>query len=144
MIGASLWLAASDRALTRSWTAVVDPEHAQPPRDMERIYARGVLMKYLPGSIFQYVSRQVEGAKTGIEHKLLAKSIIVEVGLHLVSSMSVAAACLTFERAPVVAVVAAVIVVGAALAARRPLLTALALQLLAFVALVRKRVGQGK
>src|SRR3546814_19885240 len=83
MIGASLLFAAADRALTRAWTAVVDPEHAQPPRDMERIYARGVLMKYLPGSIFQYVSRQVEGAKTGIAHKLLAKSIIVEVGLHL-------------------------------------------------------------
>src|SRR3546814_20404828 len=99
---------------------------------MERIYALGCLMKYLPGSIFQYVSRQVEGAKTGIEHKLLAKSIIVEVGLHLVSSMSVAAACLTFERAPVVAVVAAVIVLGAAVAARRPLLPAVALQMLAF------------
>src|SRR3546814_4571395 len=63
---------------------------------------------------------------------LLGQSIIVELWLHPVSSMSVAAACLTFERAPVVAVVAAVIVVGAALAARRPLLTALALQILAF------------
>ena len=132
MIGAPLLFAAADRALARSWTAVVDPEHAQPPRDMARIYARGVLMKYLPGSIFQYVSRQVEGAKTGIEHKLLARSVVVEVGLHLVASMSVAAACLTFERAPVVAVVAAAIVVGASLAARRPLLTALAFQILAF------------
>src|SRR3546814_3172662 len=39
MIGAPLLFAAADRALTRAWTAVVDPEHAQPPRDMERIYA---------------------------------------------------------------------------------------------------------
>ncbi|MGH6632036.1 MAG: hypothetical protein ACREB0_01640, partial [Sphingopyxis sp.] len=132
MVGAPLLFAVADRALARAWTAVVDPEHTQPPRNMARIYARGVLMKYLPGSIFQYVSRQVEGAKTGIEHKLLAKSVIVEVGLHLVSSMSVAAACLTFERAPVVAIVAAAIVVGASLAARRPLLTALAFQILAF------------
>lgn len=132
MIGAPLLFAAADRALARAWTAVVDPGNIVPRRDMARIYARGVLMKYLPGSIFQYVSRQVEGAKTGIEHKLLAKSVVVEVGLHLVSSMSVAAACLTFERAPVVAVAAAAIVVGAALAARRPLLTALAFQILAF------------
>ena len=132
MIGAPLLFAAADRALARAWTAVVDPGNSLPPRDMARIYARGVLMKYLPGSIFQYVSRQVEGAKTGIEHKLLARSVVVEVGLHLVSSMSVAAACLTFERAPVVAVVAAALVVGAALAARRPLLTALAFQILAF------------
>lgn len=132
MIGAPLLFAAADRALARAWTAVVDPEHIQPPRDMARIYARGVLMKYLPGSVFQYVSRQVEGAKTGIEHKLLAKSVAVEVGLHLVSSLSVAAACLTFERSPVGALAAAVIVVGAAFAARRPLLTALAFQILAF------------
>ena len=132
MIGAPLLFATADRALARAWTAVVDPEHSQPPRDMARIYARGVLMKYLPGSVFQYVSRQIEGAKTGIEHKLLAKSVVVEVGLHLVSSMSVAAACLTFERSPAVALAAAAGVVGAALAARRPLLTALAFQILAF------------
>lgn len=132
MIGAPLLFAAADRALAHAWTAVVDPEHAQPPRDMSRIYARGVLMKYLPGSIFQYVSRQVEGAKTGIEHKLLAKSVVVEVGLHLLSSMSVAAACLIFERLPVVAVASAAVVVGASLASRRPLLTALAFQILAF------------
>jgi hypothetical protein len=132
MIGAPLLFAAADHALARAWTAVVDPGNILPRRDMSRIYARGVLMKYLPGSIFQYVSRQVEGAKTGIEHKLLAKSVVVEVGLHLVSSMSVAAACLTFERAPVVAAMAAAIVVGASLAARRPLLTALAFQILAF------------
>lgn len=132
MIGAPLLFAAADRALARAWTAVVDPKHIQPPREMSRIYARGVLMKYLPGSVFQYVSRQVEGAKTGIEHKLLAKSVAVEVGLHLVSSMSVAAACLTFERSPLGAIAAAVIVVGAAFAARRPLLTALAFQILAF------------
>lgn len=132
MIGAPLLFAGADRALARAWTAVVDPEHIQPPRDMSRIYARGVLMKYLPGSVFQYVSRQIEGAKTGIEHKLLAKSVVVEVGLHLVSSMSVAAACLTFDRSPMIALAAAVIVVGAAFAARRPLLTALAFQILAF------------
>lgn len=132
MTGALLLFAAADRALARAWTAIVDPDHIQPPRDMARIYARGVLMKYLPGSVFQYVSRQIEGAKTGIEHKLLAKSVAVEVGLHLVSSMSVAAACLTFERAPISVLAVVVLVVGAAFAARPPLLTALAFQILAF------------
>src|SRR3546814_15235565 len=36
MIGAPLLFAAADRALTRAWTAVVDPEHAQPPTDIDR------------------------------------------------------------------------------------------------------------
>jgi len=132
MLGAALLFAAADRALALGWTALVDPERVHPPRAMARIYARGVLMKYLPGSVFQYVSRQVEGAKTGIEHKLLAKSVAIEVGLHLVSSMSVAAACLAFDRWPVTAVMAALIVIGASLSMRRPLLTALAFQIIAF------------
>lgn len=132
MAGAALLFTAADRALARGWTALVDPEAVHPSRDMERIYARGVLMKYLPGSVFQYVSRQIEGSKTGIGHKLLARSIIIEVGLHLVSSMSVAAACLTFDRWPVAAVTAALIVIGASLAMRRPLMTALAFQIIAF------------
>lgn len=132
MVGAPLLFAAADRALARAWRAVVDPGNRIPHRDMARIYARGVLMKYLPGSVFQYVSRQVEGAKTGIEHKLLAKSVVVEVGLHLVSSMAVAAACLTFDRWPAVAVTATLVVIGASLALHRPLMTALAFQIIAF------------
>lgn len=132
MIGAPLLFAAADRALARAWTALVDPERVHPPRDMAHIYARGVLMKYLPGSVFQYVSRQIEGAKSGIEHKLLAKSALIEVGLHVVSSMSVAAVCLLFGRQPLGALAAAGVVVAASLAARRALLTALALQIVAF------------
>jgi uncharacterized membrane protein YbhN (UPF0104 family) len=132
MAAAALLFAAADQALARAWRVVVDPDGRQSRHDMARIYARGVLMKYLPGSVFQYVSRQLEGARSGIEHKLLAKSIGVEVGLHLVSSMAVAAACLTFDRQPVGAIVAAGLVIGVSLAARRPLLTALAFQIIAF------------
>lgn len=132
MIGAPLLFAAADRVLARAWTAIVDPEQDYPPRDMSRIYARGVLMKYLPGSVFQYASRHVEGARTGLEHKRLAKSVPVEIGLHLVSSTTVAAACLAAERAPLVAVAGLAGLVGAALAVRRPLLTALGFQVLAF------------
>lgn len=128
----TLLFAAADRALAHGWTALADLDRTFPPSDMRRIYARGVLLKYLPGSIFQYVSRQVEGSKSGIEHKTLAKSAVVEVGLHLVSSMSVAAACLTFDRSPVAAIGAATLVVGTSLVMRRPLLTALAFQILAF------------
>jgi uncharacterized membrane protein YbhN (UPF0104 family) len=132
MIGAALLFAAADRALARAWIALVDPGRNYPTRDMVRIYARGVLMKYLPGSVFQYVSRQVEGARTGIEHGRLARSVALEVGLHLVSSMLVAAACLAFDRHPFITLAAAAGVVAAALAARRALFTALAFQIVAF------------
>ena len=130
----TLLFAAADRALAKGWTALADPERAFPPSALQRVYARGVLLKYLPGSIFQYISRQVEGSKSGIEHKRLAKSAVAEVGLHLVSSMSVAAACLAFARSPAIAIGAALIVVGVSFAARRPLLTSLAFQIVAFAA----------
>ena len=132
LAAAALLFAAADRALAGAWRAVVDPDRRQSPGTVPRIYARGVLMKYLPGSIFQYVSRQFEGAKTGIEHKLLAKSIVVEVGLHLVSSLSVAALCLGFDRQPLVAIGAGGAAIGVLLAARRPILAALVLQIIAF------------
>ena len=124
--------AIADRALAHGWSALVDPQRTQPPGTIARIYARGVLMKYLPGSVFQYISRQVEGAKTGIEHKLLAKSVIAEVGLHLVSSMTVAAACLVFIPAPYLATIGVAMLIGMLLASRRPLLIAMAFQIFAF------------
>lgn len=132
IIGAILLFATADRALSLAWAVVVDPDHIHPPRDMARIYARGVLMKYLPGSIFQYVSRQVEGAKKGIEHKLLAKSVIAEMGLHLVSSMTVAVACLAFVSSPYLATIGVATLIGVLLASCRPLLIAMAFQIVAF------------
>lgn len=132
LVAAALLFAAADRALAGAWRAVVDPDMRQSGTALRRIYARGVLMKYLPGSIFQYVSRQLEGAQTGIEHRLLARSIMVEIGLHLVSSLSVAAVCLLFDRQPLLALGAAGGVVAMLIAARRAMLMALALQIVAF------------
>lgn len=130
---ATLLFAAADRALAHAWTAVADPEKAFAQPELRRIYARGVLLKYLPGSIFQYVSRQTEGARKGMAHKRLARSALIEVGLHLVSSMTAAAAFLVGTWSPPVAVLGLGAVASAALALRRPLATALAFQILAFL-----------
>lgn len=132
MVGAPLLFAAADRALERGWAVTADPDGQIPRKELAGIYARGVLMKYLPGSIFQYVSRQVGGAKAGLAHKKLAQASLVEIGLHLVSSLSVAAGCLAFARLPIVAGFGAAALVGALLVMRRRLMTALAYQMIAF------------
>lgn len=124
--------ATADRALAAAWSAVIDPDGRQSRDALRRIYARGVLMKYLPGSIFQYASRQFEGARAGIEHRLLARSIPLEIGLHLVSSLSVAAIFLLFDRQPLFALSAMGSAVLALMAARRAMVKALALQIVAF------------
>lgn len=134
LAAAALLFAAADRALAEAWRVVVDPDGRQSGKAMQRIYARGVLMKYLPGSIFQYVSRQFEGAKSGIEHRLLARSILVEIGLHLVGSLSVAAICLLFDRQPLLALGAAGSAAVTLIATRRAMSKALALQILSFSA----------
>lgn len=132
IVGATLLFAASDRALAYAWAATADPERAFSRSDLERIYGRGVLLKYLPGSIFQYVSRQAEGARKGMAHKRLARSTLIEVGLHLVSSMTAATAFLVGSHSPSVAVLGLGALLSTALFLRRPLTTALAFQILAF------------
>ena len=128
----TLLFTAADRSLAHAWAATADPERAFPPSELGRVYARGVLLKYLPGSIFQYVSRQAEGARKGMAHQRLARSTLIEVGLHLVSSMAVAAAFLAGASSPPVAALGLGAFVATALFLRRPLATALAFQILAF------------
>jgi hypothetical protein len=132
MVGAPLLFAAADRALAQGWAATADPEGQVPRAELAGIYARGVLMKYLPGSVFQYVSRQVGGARAGLAHKRLAQASIVEVGLHLVSSLSVAGACLVLDRMPVAVGIGAAALAGLYLTTRNRWLTAFAFQILAF------------
>lgn len=132
LIAALALFAAADHALARAWAATVDPEGRLAEGEVLRIYGRGVLMKYLPGSVFQYVSRHVGGRKAGLAHMRLARSSMVEVGLHLVSSLTVAGLCLVFERSPAAAVLAAAVLIGGCLTARRPVSISLALQIVAF------------
>lgn len=132
LAGSATLFAAADHALERAWSIFADPEGTLPQRETGRIYGRGVLMKYLPGSVFQYASRQLGGAGAGLAHSRLARSSVTEVALHLVASMTVASGCLMIERSPVLLACGAVPLIGFCLLGRRPLLKALGLQLLAF------------
>jgi len=131
-VGAGLLFAAADVALARAWAVTADSEGAVAPRDMRRIYARGVLMKYLPGAIFQYLSRQYHGAKTGLGHKRLAQSALLEIALHLVSSLAVAAVFFLAVHSIAAALAAGALVAICLLSIRRPLTRALILQMSAF------------
>lgn len=132
MVIAPALFAGADHLLARGWQVLADPDQQLEPRAAEAIYGRGVLMKYLPGSVFQYVSRQFGGAEAGLAHRQLAKASLTEVALHLASSMTVAAACLAGERAPLAAGAGLTALTGLCWFARRPLLRALACQIGAF------------
>lgn len=60
-------------------------------------YARSVLAKYLPGSIFQYASRQMFGASAGFDQKHMALSSMVEVALHIIVATMLASAMLALS-----------------------------------------------
>lgn len=130
--GTMLFFALADRLLAQAWSTTVDPDRTISRRGLLGIYARGVMLKYLPGSIFQYVSRQVEGAKRGLGHKRLAQSAGVEVGLHLVSSMTAAAAFFLFDRSPIAALLMIAATAAGLFAFRRPLISAMGWQIAAF------------
>ncbi|WP_088307595.1 hypothetical protein [Novosphingobium sp. B 225] len=131
---APLLFAGADHLLARGWQVLADPQQQLDRRVAGAIYGRGVLMKYLPGSVFQYVSRQFGGAEAGLAHGQLAKASLTEVGLHLASSMTVAAACLIGTRAPLAAGAGLAALTALCWGARRPLLRALACQIGAFSA----------
>jgi hypothetical protein len=58
-------------------------------------YGLSVLPKYIPGSVFQYVSRQALGARVGWAQRAMARASVVEALLHLLCAALVA---LTFFK----------------------------------------------
>lgn len=50
-----------------------------PTRPVWRIYASSQLSKYIPGNVFQFVSRQLQGAAIGLPHAILLRSSMLEV-----------------------------------------------------------------
>lgn len=124
--------AAADHALARGWSKLADPEEKFSSARLAKIYGRSVMLKYLPGSVFQYVGRHAEARHLGLSHGLLSRSHLMEIALHIIASISVVAALLVLGDAPDVAATASVVVAAACLIIHRPLTTALMLQLIAF------------
>lgn len=123
--GASLIL------LATGWYRMAAPERSIRPVQILALYGPGVLAKYLPGSVFQYVSRQVMGKSFDVGQAGMAKASIAEAGLHVIVVVALAGPLIAGWAAVALPVYAAV----ALLLLCRPssaLVAAIALQLLFF------------
>ncbi len=132
MVSAPLFFAASDRLLCTAWSILAKSEGVVASSRMHAIYGRGVLTKYLPGSVFQYASRQVEGARAGLDHRTLAKASVAEIVLHLPASLTAGGLALTIARWPVFFGLIVPTLAFTALRARNSFVRAVALQITAF------------
>lgn len=75
-------------ALVLAWTLLLRRHGGQslPFAHAFRVYASTQVAKYIPGNVFQYAGRHVEGWQAGIPHHALALSAVGEaVGLALVA-----------------------------------------------------------
>lgn len=133
MVAAPLLFATSDKLLSAAWSSLAGADGLLPSRQVDAIYARGVLAKYLPGSVFQYASRQVDGAAAGLAHGELAKASAAEIALHLPSSMIAAGFGVALTEFPVPTVACGLGALFVALRSRDPLLRAGTLQFGAFL-----------
>lgn len=73
--------------LAIGWCIVAARKGALTLTDMIAIYGPAVVAKYIPGSIFQYGSRQVSGAEFGVGQKPMAKSSIAEIAMHVPAAL---------------------------------------------------------
>lgn len=134
MLAGTALFAAADWALARGWAILADPDGTMDHRQTAAIYGRGVLLKYLPGSVFQYLSRQIDGSGAGLAHRQIAGASLKEIGLHIAASMSVAACCAFATVEPIVAGLLGAGLGGLAWFGRSGLLRAYGFQFLAFSA----------
>lgn len=77
--------------LAIAWSKTARADQSISFIDMIIIYGRAVLAKYLPGSIFQYASRQFFGASKGLAQKDMMAASMLEIALHIIVASAVAA-----------------------------------------------------
>lgn len=124
--------ALSDKLLSNAWLVLAAATEQMRPRQVDALYGRGVLAKYLPGSVFQYASRQVEGAAAGLSHSVLAEASLTEIGLHVPASMVAAGISVAVVEMPWIGGAAIAGAAYLALRAKAGLVRAAALQFGAF------------
>lgn len=61
-------------------------------------YGRAVIAKYIPGSVLQYASRQMSGAKAGFSHSAMASASVAEILLHLTMALTIGGAALLWTQ----------------------------------------------
>lgn len=83
--------------LARAWCGQAAGGRQVALSDAVRVYGKAVLAKYLPGSVFQYASRQWLGLRAGMAQGAMAKASLVEIVLHIAFSAGIGAALLIGE-----------------------------------------------
>ncbi len=77
--------------LARAWAGCASGTTDLPWSTVLETYGPGVLAKYIPGSVFQYASRQVLGAQLGWGHGGMARASLAEAAIHIPAALGVAA-----------------------------------------------------
>lgn len=132
MLAAVGLFAAADAVLVRGWAELADPTGQLSARQAAAIYGRGVLLKYLPGSVFQYLSRQIEGAGAGLPQRQLAGASLTEVGLHIAASLGVAGCSVVATSQPLLAGLLSAGLASLVIFGRSPMLRGFGYQFIAF------------
>ncbi len=130
-IGVGLAYGAALALLASGWIAMSVPKGTLDLSARIAIYGPAVVAKYIPGSIFQYGSRQLNGAEFGLEQKSMAKASIAEAGIHIPAAL-LCAAVLYFGGGPIGLGVLAVAGFGTAIVVASPLVRAGGFQLAFF------------
>jgi hypothetical protein len=76
--------------LAFAWTLMAGAGAGFTIRDRIAIYGPGVIAKYIPGSIFQYGSRQLLGGRFGLGQGEMVRASVVEAGLHVIAALTCA------------------------------------------------------
>ncbi len=119
--------------LAAGWTAMVVRKGLLDFSATIAIYGPAVVAKYIPGSIFQYGSRQLTGAEFGLSQKPMAKASLAEAAIHIPAAL-LCAAILYFGGGMLGLLVLAIVGLAIATHVAAPILRAAGFQL-AFFAL---------
>ena len=82
-IGAAYGIALTLLALGWGGMAAGKPHARCSIAETLMVYAPGVIAKYVPGSVLQYGSRQLLGARFGLAQKAMARASLAEAALHV-------------------------------------------------------------
>lgn len=118
--------------LALAWMQLAQAGRSIDPINSLACYGPGVIAKYIPGSVFQYGSRQLLGAEFGLGQKDMAKASLFEAGLHIPAAL-LSAALLYFGGSLAVLVAGGGAVSALLVFRSRPVIVAASLQVVFFL-----------
>lgn len=133
VVASILLVGLTNQALAEGWASLAAYDNRLSSRSVCAIYGRGVLTKYIPGSVAQYFSRQWAGATAGLDHKRMVRASVVEMALHVIASLSVVVACFLIKDSPLPMVGALLVLLYLLLRSRQVVAKALGFQIVAFI-----------